>query len=125
MLLYHLRCWPNIEPQLVIFVCLTNTICIKCCSNIIKRGALSSTWQSLTVVLIFLFPVFQDELLLLVTDQGFLTESNVVWETLSNVEGDGHFVDTEFRTYRKAEASTTPIPPPAVSPGSASQVDQE
>lgn len=34
----------------------------------------------------------------LVTDQGFLTESSVVWETLSNIEGDGQFVDGEFVT---------------------------
>ncbi|XP_013403326.1 ubiquitin carboxyl-terminal hydrolase MINDY-1 [Lingula anatina] len=45
----------------------------------------------------------QNELFVLVTDQGFLTESNVVWETLSNVEGDCHFVNCNFVTYRKAE----------------------
>ena len=44
--------------------------------------------------------LLQDELFVLVTDQGFLSESNVVWETLSNVEGDGHFVDAHFHTYR-------------------------
>lgn len=32
----------------------------------------------------------------LVTDQGFLSEPSVVWETLSNIEGDGRFVDQEF-----------------------------
>ncbi|XP_022095045.1 ubiquitin carboxyl-terminal hydrolase MINDY-2-like isoform X2 [Acanthaster planci] len=36
------------------------------------------------------------ELCILVTDQGFLTESNIVWETLSSVEGDSGFVDGEF-----------------------------
>lgn len=41
------------------------------------------------------------ELFLLVTDQGYLTESKAVWETLGNVEGDGHFVDAEFHTYTK------------------------
>ncbi|KPM11035.1 DUF544 domain containing protein [Sarcoptes scabiei] len=32
----------------------------------------------------------------LVTDQGFLTESNVVWESLDNIEGDTYFVDGDF-----------------------------
>lgn len=50
----------------------------------------------------------KNELFQLVTDQGFLTESNVVWETLGNVEGDCHFVDSEFHTYTKPE------PPPMV-----------
>lgn len=40
--------------------------------------------------------MLQDKLFQLVTDQGFLTESNVVWETLNNIEGDGQFVDGEF-----------------------------
>ncbi|XP_035670855.1 ubiquitin carboxyl-terminal hydrolase MINDY-1-like isoform X2 [Branchiostoma floridae] len=40
----------------------------------------------------------KSELFLLVTDQGFLGEPNVVWETLSNVEGDSTFVDADFRT---------------------------
>lgn len=51
----------------------------------------------------------KNELFVLVTDQGFLTESNVVWETLSNVDGDCHFVDASFCTYTKPEASTEPI----------------
>lgn len=32
----------------------------------------------------------------LVTDQGFLNEADVVWETLNNVEGDGQFADSNF-----------------------------
>ncbi len=68
---------------------------------------------------------FQTELFLLVTDQGFLTESGVIWETLSNVEGDGHFVDADFKTYTKREPPTNPIPPPIVEPGSAQQIDTE
>ncbi|XP_017310416.1 ubiquitin carboxyl-terminal hydrolase MINDY-1 [Ictalurus punctatus] len=36
-------------------------------------------------------------LYLLVTDQGFLQEDTVVWESLHNVEGDGNFCDSEFR----------------------------
>ncbi|XP_076450790.1 ubiquitin carboxyl-terminal hydrolase MINDY-1-like [Babylonia areolata] len=51
-----------------------------------------------------------NELFLLVTDQGFLTESKVVWETLSNVDGDCHFVDANFCTYTKPQPSTDPIP---------------
>ena len=51
---------------------------------------------------ITLYPwLFQSELFLLVTDQGYLTENKAVWETLGNVEGDGHFVDADFHTYTK------------------------
>ncbi len=32
------------------------------------------------------------------TDQGFLHEPNVVWETLNNVDGDTHFVNATFHT---------------------------
>jgi len=38
------------------------------------------------------------ELFLLVTDQGFLSQEDVVWETLSNIEGDSHFVNHNFNT---------------------------
>lgn len=38
-----------------------------------------------------------DGLYILVTDQGFLTASNVVWESLSNVEGDSQFYDGAFQ----------------------------
>lgn len=37
----------------------------------------------------------------LLTDQGFLNEGTVVWETLNNIEGDGDFVDSDF----------VPVPP--------------
>merc|ERR1719494_1483332 len=47
------------------------------------------------------------ELFLLVTDQGFLTEPNVIWETLSNIEGDGFFADAKFKT---ASLSNQPSP---------------
>ncbi|XP_025088255.1 ubiquitin carboxyl-terminal hydrolase MINDY-1-like isoform X2 [Pomacea canaliculata] len=50
------------------------------------------------------------ELFLLVTDQGFLTESNVVWETLSTVDGDCHFVDAFFRTFTKADLAVEANP---------------
>ncbi|GFS19608.1 ubiquitin carboxyl-terminal hydrolase MINDY-1 [Elysia marginata] len=66
------------------------------------------------------------ELFLLVTDQGFLTESQVVWETLSNVEGDCHFTDSTFRTYTKPAPSTEPIlPDPNVAVGSPEQIDHD
>ena len=39
------------------------------------------------------------ELFVLVTDQGYLKEPNVVWETLSSVDGAGHFVDHRFVTF--------------------------
>lgn len=45
----------------------------------------------------------QNRLLQLVTDQGFLNEPKVVWETLDNIEGDGQFLDSDFE----------PVPPKA------------
>lgn len=51
----------------------------------------------------------KQELFLLVTDQGFLKEPSVVWETLNSIDGDGHFVDSEFITAPpKAEAKMSP-----------------
>ncbi|VDP06520.1 unnamed protein product [Soboliphyme baturini] len=38
------------------------------------------------------------ELFILVSDQGFLKEVDIVWETLNNVEGDSRFVDSRFQT---------------------------
>ncbi|NXJ85585.1 MINY1 hydrolase, partial [Trogon melanurus] len=38
----------------------------------------------------------QGHLYLLVTDQGFLQEEGVVWESLHNVDGDSCFCDTDF-----------------------------
>lgn len=38
----------------------------------------------------------QGHLYLLVTDQGFLQEEQVVWESLHNVDGDSCFCDSEF-----------------------------
>lgn len=37
-----------------------------------------------------------DELFTLITDFGFLKEQNVVWESLSSVQGDSQFVDGKF-----------------------------
>ena len=39
---------------------------------------------------------------MLVTDQGYLKEPNVVWETLSSVDGAGHYVDHRFVTFTPA-----------------------
>jgi len=75
--------------------------------------------------------MWQSELFVLATDQGFLNESNVVWETLSNVEGDGHFVDAAFHTYRLPEMPsqrpvTVPAPAfPAPPANSKEQIDHE
>lgn len=69
--------------------------------------------------------VLQNELFVLVTDQGFLNEKNVMWETLNNVEGDGCFVDAQFHTYTKPPPLTEALAPPNVPPGSEEQVDQE
>lgn len=66
---------------------------------------------------------YKDELFQLVTDQGFLQESNVVWETLYNVDGDCHFVDSEFRTYTKAEPC--PLPLQYVDMNSDEQIDRD
>ena len=54
------------------------------------------------------------ELFLLVTDQGFLTEPAVIWETLVNIEGDGQFVNSEYRSIQ-LESNTTPVIPVAPS----------
>ncbi|XP_019622595.1 PREDICTED: ubiquitin carboxyl-terminal hydrolase MINDY-1-like isoform X2 [Branchiostoma belcheri] len=52
----------------------------------------------------------KSELFLLVTDQGFLGEPNVVWETLSNVEGDSTFVDADFRTTIPNHGGSAQVP---------------
>nr|XP_002126602.3 ubiquitin carboxyl-terminal hydrolase MINDY-2 [Ciona intestinalis] len=40
----------------------------------------------------------ENELFTLVTDQGFLMKPNIVWETLSSVQGDTSFTDANFST---------------------------
>ncbi|XP_037092601.1 ubiquitin carboxyl-terminal hydrolase MINDY-2-like [Pollicipes pollicipes] len=59
----------------------------------------------------------QDQLYLLVTDQGFLREPRVVWETLNSTDGAGQFVNGQFEPL----AAEPPPPPP---PG-AEQVDRD
>ncbi|XP_069650291.1 ubiquitin carboxyl-terminal hydrolase MINDY-1 isoform X3 [Haliaeetus albicilla] len=51
-------------------------------------------------------------LYLLVTDQGFLQEERVVWESLHNVDGDSCFCDTDFHlshTPGKEGATAAPL----------------
>ncbi|KAG7468744.1 ubiquitin carboxyl-terminal hydrolase MINDY-1 [Solea senegalensis] len=50
-------------------------------------------------------------LYLLVTDQGFLQEGALVWESLHNVEGDGNFCDSDFRLCHQRAPPTSTLPP--------------
>lgn len=62
------------------------------------------------------------ELFQLVTDQGFLTESTVIWETLSNIDGDGQFVDSGFiNVPPKSGVCSAPVPPVSAD----QQIDQD
>ncbi|XP_028257489.1 ubiquitin carboxyl-terminal hydrolase MINDY-2 isoform X2 [Parambassis ranga] len=61
---------------------------------------------------------YKGQLYLLVTDQGFLTEEKVVWESLHNVDGDGNFCDSEFRL-------RPPSDPETVYHGQQDQIDQD
>nr|XP_003418444.1 ubiquitin carboxyl-terminal hydrolase MINDY-2 [Loxodonta africana] len=61
---------------------------------------------------------YKGQLYLLVTDQGFLTEEKVVWESLHNVDGDGNFCDSEFRL-------RPPSDPDTVYRGQQDQIDQD
>lgn len=49
-----------------------------------------------------------DELFMLITDLGFVKESNVVWESLTSVQGDSQFVDGKF-----LNSPPKPLPSPA------------
>ncbi|XP_038580278.1 ubiquitin carboxyl-terminal hydrolase MINDY-1 [Micropterus salmoides] len=64
-------------------------------------------------------------LYLLVTDQGFLQEEGLVWESLHNVEGDGNFCDSDFRLCHPPQRA----PPAATLPPTAQeqqrQIDQD
>ncbi|XP_039650263.1 ubiquitin carboxyl-terminal hydrolase MINDY-2 isoform X2 [Perca fluviatilis] len=61
---------------------------------------------------------YKGQLYLLVTDQGFLTEEKIVWESLHNVDGDGNFCDSEFRL-------RPPSDPETVYRGQQDQIDQD
>ncbi|KAG8004796.1 Ubiquitin carboxyl-terminal hydrolase MINDY-1 [Nibea albiflora] len=71
-----------------------------------------------------LFLRWKGHLYLLVTDQGFLQEERLVWESLHNVEGDGNFCDSDFRLCHPPQRA----PPSAALPPSAQeqqrQIDQ-
>ncbi|XP_054507026.2 ubiquitin carboxyl-terminal hydrolase MINDY-1 [Agelaius phoeniceus] len=51
-------------------------------------------------------------LYLLVTDQGFLQEQGVVWESLHSVDGDSCFCDTEFHLSHPLGKDRAPPAPP-------------
>ncbi|XP_028820629.1 ubiquitin carboxyl-terminal hydrolase MINDY-1 [Denticeps clupeoides] len=64
-------------------------------------------------------------LYLLVTDQGFLQEEGVVWESLHNVEGDGNFCDSEFRLSHLSQRSGVSPSPAVATPQQQQQIDQD
>ncbi|NXT86172.1 MINY1 hydrolase, partial [Zapornia atra] len=54
----------------------------------------------------------EGHLYLLVTDQGFLREEGVVWESLHNVDGDSCFCDTDFHlSHAPGKEGATAAPP--------------
>lgn len=53
------------------------------------------------------------------TDQGFLQEEALVWESLHNVEGDGNFCDSDFRLCHPPQRA-----PPPSSQEQQRQIDQ-
>ena len=59
------------------------------------------------------------------TDQGFLGETSVVWETLSSIDGDGQFVDGQFRTVPPKPERPLPSSSPVVSSGSPAPMTAE
>lgn len=64
-------------------------------------------------------------LYLLVTDQGFLQEESVVWESLHNVEGDGNFCDSDFRLCHPPERAPPAPHLPASAQEQQRQIDQD
>ena len=64
-------------------------------NSAVKEGTLSVFFRNNHFSTLF---KLNKELFLLATDQGFIKESSVVWETLSSIDGDGHFVDENFVT---------------------------
>ncbi|XP_015192135.2 ubiquitin carboxyl-terminal hydrolase MINDY-1 [Lepisosteus oculatus] len=65
-------------------------------------------------------------LYLLVTDQGFLQEEGLVWESLHNVEGDGNFCDSDFLLCHPPPRAS-PAPPLTAAQAQAQQrqIDQD
>lgn len=67
----------------------------------------------------------QGHLYLLVTDQGFLQEEGLVWESLHNVEGDGNFCDSDFRLCHPPQRSVLVTQPDNLTPQQQQrQIDQ-
>uniref|UniRef100_A0A8C8CWM4 Ubiquitin carboxyl-terminal hydrolase n=1 Tax=Oncorhynchus tshawytscha TaxID=74940 RepID=A0A8C8CWM4_ONCTS len=65
-------------------------------------------------------------LYLLVTDQGFLQEGGLVWESLHNVEGDGNFCDSDFRLCHPPQRSVPVTQPEDLTPQQQQrQIDQD
>ncbi|KAL0962301.1 hypothetical protein UPYG_G00338300 [Umbra pygmaea] len=65
-------------------------------------------------------------LYLLVTDQGFLQEEGLVWESLHNVEGDGNFCDSDFRLCHPPQRSAPVTQPDELTPQQQQrQIDQD
>lgn len=55
--------------------------------------------------------IFQNTLLLLVTDQGFLKEHEAVWETLEDVSGQNNtFLNADFKVAMPKKAPESDIP---------------
>ncbi|XP_041759855.2 ubiquitin carboxyl-terminal hydrolase MINDY-1 [Coregonus clupeaformis] len=65
-------------------------------------------------------------LYLLVTDQGFLQEEGLVWESLHNVEGDGNFCGSDFRLCHPPQRSVLVTQPDDLTPQQQQrQIDQD
>lgn len=64
-------------------------------------------------------------LYLLVTDQGFLQEESVVWESLHNVEGDGNFCDSDFRLCHPSQKPSEAAAQPSTQQQQQMQIDQD
>ncbi|XP_071224015.1 ubiquitin carboxyl-terminal hydrolase MINDY-1-like [Salvelinus alpinus] len=65
-------------------------------------------------------------LYLLVTDQGFLQEGGLVWESLHNVEGDGNFCNSDFRLCHPPQRSVLVTQPDSLTPQQQQrQIDQD
>ncbi|XP_026155793.1 ubiquitin carboxyl-terminal hydrolase MINDY-1 isoform X2 [Mastacembelus armatus] len=64
-------------------------------------------------------------LYLLVTDQGFLQEEGLVWESLHNVEGDGNFCDSDFRLCHPPQRAPPTSTLPTSTQEQQRQIDQD